>query len=192
MTQRFSALETQSPWLADALQGDPVAFDRLVRPLLGSLLALARRLARGGASGEELLQAALIRAYKGLAGFRGECSFRSWLVGILYRLAAQPERLTGQGKGLPALLTSDELDRAVPDSLAADPLTRVTARDLLDRVEEAMERLPVRQRTALHLRAVETWSYAEIARVLATTPGAARMAVLAARNKLRQRLGGLL
>ena len=43
----------QPPALEAARRGDPGAFDQVVRPLLGSLLALARRLA-GEAAGEEI------------------------------------------------------------------------------------------------------------------------------------------
>jgi RNA polymerase sigma-70 factor (ECF subfamily) len=179
----------QPIWLQAARNGDVQAFDRLVRPLLGSLMALARRLARPPARPEELLQESLIRAHRGLAEFAGACTFRSWIVGILWRLASQPERLAP--RPLPAADIVDLAD-AIPDRIDNDPLNRVSARDLLDRVEEAMERLPPRQRTALHLRAVEGWDYDEIARALDTSPGAARMAVLAARQRLRQRLGEVL
>lgn len=178
----------ESPWLAPAKSGDPSAFDRLVRPLLGNLRALCRRLTRGETAADELLQEGLIRAHRGLAGFRAECSFRSWIVSILFRLASEPERFHG-ARPLPG---QQELGDLVPERLEDDPLTQVTARDTLHRVEEAMERLPVRQRTALHLRAVEGWDYGEIAGALATSCGAARMAVLNARRKLRERMGELL
>lgn len=176
-----------SAWLAAAQAGDAEAFDRLVRPLLGNLLALCRRLSKGDAAAEELLQEGLIRAHRGLAGFRAESSFRSWLMSILYRLASAPERL-GPRRLPGQVAVSDE----IPDGLASDPLERVSSRDTLRRVEEAMERLPVRQRTALHLRAVEGWGYDEISRVLDTSRGAVRNSVLDARRRLRERLGDLL
>jgi len=176
----------RSPELRAAMAGDRQAFDRLVRPLLGNLLALCRRLSVS--SPEELLQEGLIRAHRGLGTFRGDCSFRSWVVGILFRLASDPGRFRGP-RPLPGQV---ELGSLVPDRLGEDPQERVSARDLLRRVEEAMERLPVRQRTALHLRAVEGWEYPEIARALETTEGTSRNAVMDARRKLRDRMGDLL
>ena len=181
----------QSPWLAPAQAGDPAAFDRLVRPVLGSLRALCRRLTPSELQADELLQEGLIRAHGGLAAFRGDCSFRSWVVGILYRLATEPERL-GPGRPLPGQAALHEEEVVLPERLEEDPLARVSAKELMHRVEEAMERLPVRQRTALHLRAVEGWDYVEIARALQTTRGAVRMSVLNARRKLRDRLGDVL
>jgi DNA-directed RNA polymerase specialized sigma24 family protein len=52
-----------------------------------------------------------------------------------------------------------------------------------------MERLPSRQRVALHLRAAEGLGYDAIAAVLGVREGAARMLVLAARKAVRDRLG---
>ena len=183
----FTAMDqdaSRSVTLRAAQAGDRQAFDRLVRPMLGNLLALARRIDRTG-RGEELLQETLIRAHRGLSGFRGDASFRSWLVAILYRLAAEPKRYAG-----PAPLPGQvDWQTRIPDRLGGDPGETATTRDLLERVEAAMERLPVRQRTALHLRAVEGWSYVEIARTLQTSEGATRNVVLEARRKLRQRLG---
>ena len=51
-----------------------------------------------------------------------------------------------------------------------------------------MERLTWRQRTALHLRAVEGLDYAAISSVLACSAVAARMHVLEARRKVMARV----
>jgi len=185
-TLEYRMNQTREPWplLEAARRGDRQAFDRLVRPLMGNLLALARRLG-GPHSGEDLLQEALIRAHRGLPEFRGDCSFRSWIIGILFRLGSEPNRYRGP-RPLPGQV---ELNGLIPDRLEADPGEQVTTRDLLKRVEAAMERLPVRQRTALHLRAVEGWDYREIAAALETSEGATRNAVMEARRRLRDRLG---
>jgi RNA polymerase sigma-70 factor (ECF subfamily) len=181
-----------APDLRAAQGGDVQAFDRLLRPQLGRLLALCRRLRPSEQAAEELLQEGLIRAHRGLASFRAEGSFRAWIVAILYRLASEPERIGPRplpaGQSSLQSLAHEEL----PDSLSSDPAAQASARDVLRRVEAAMERLPLRQRSALHLRSVEGFDYAEIARVLETSEGAVRNAVMHARQKLRERLGDLL
>ena len=146
------------PDLIAAQAGDALAFDRLLRPMLGKLMALSRRLTISEVQAEELLQEALIRAHRGLPGFRMECSFRSWIFGILYRLSTSPSRFTTlPRKG------SVDLHEDLPDRLDADPFTRASARDLLRRVESSMERLPLRQRAALPPRRLPGWSYEETA-----------------------------
>ncbi len=180
--------ENEGKLLLDAARaGDPAAFDRLLRPMLGSLLAMARRLAPPG-RGEDLLQEALIRAHRGLPRFRGDCALKPWILRILHRCARDPRRFLGS----PGPVHPGAGIEAIPDGLDRDPAVRVSARDVLHRVEEAIERLPLRLRTAIHLRAVEGWSYERIAEVLESSPGAARNAVLRARRLLRDRFEDLL
>ena len=76
----------------------------------------------------------------------------------------------------------------MPDHLDANADHDAIARELQDRLDEAMERLTLRQRTALHLRAVEGMDYEAIGGVLSCTAVAARMHVLAARRKVMARL----
>ena len=174
-----SALERH--WLTRCQAGDGAAFHPLVRPHLGGLLALARRHCRDPHWAEDLVQETLVRAFRGLASFRGDSALRTWLFKILVRLAADPARWR---RADPA----QTLEVDVPDHLGAPAEHAAMARELQDRLDEAMERLTLRQRTALHLRAVEGMDYAGIGAVLACTAVAARMQVLAARRKVLLRV----
>lgn len=171
--------------LAAAQAGDAIALHALVRRHVGPLLALARRCARGdGHRAEDLAQETLLVACRHLDGFRGQSSLRTWLFRILVRLGSDPARWQG------SMLPVSGLDPCdVPDVLAPEPAHSSLARELRDRIDEAMERLPPRQRTALHLRAVEGMGYTAIAEILGGSTGAARMLVLAARKSMRERLG---
>ncbi|MEZ5965295.1 MAG: RNA polymerase sigma factor [Planctomycetota bacterium] len=173
----------------DAAQaGDPAALHGLLRRHVGPLLALARRVLRGDHHrSEDLVQETLLAACRSLDRFRGEAAVRTWLFRILIRLAADPRRFC-RGR----LPTSVGEPCDVPDAFTPDPPHSSLARELRHRLDEALERLPDRQRAALHLRAVEGMGYGAIAEVLGGTPGAARMMVLAARRNLRQRLGSYL
>jgi len=162
--------------------GDQAAFPALMKPFLSGLTALARRHCRDPHWAEDLVQETLVRALRGLPGFRGDSSLRTWLFRILVRLAAEPRRWQ---RNEPAQALG-ELE--VPDTLGAMPLENVMARELKDRVEEAMERLTHRQRTALHLRAAEGMDYATISSILNCTTVAARMHVLEARRKVLARV----
>jgi RNA polymerase sigma-70 factor (ECF subfamily) len=169
--------------LARLREGDPGVFQTMVRPLLPSMLALARRLLGDVHRAEDLVQDTLVRAFKGIGGFRGEASLRTWLFRIQVREAAQIRR-AGREQ---APQESPEFE--IPDHLAADPEERIRERELAERLDEAMERLTPRQRTALHLRAVEGLDYAAIATVLGGSAAASRMLVLAARRRVLRRMG---
>ncbi len=163
--------------------GDTAAFQELLRPHLGSLLALGRRLTGDHQWGEDLTQETLVRALRGIGQFRGEASFRTWLFRIQVRLASEPARWRRRDRATP--LAHIE----VPDHLGAAPDEPAVMRELHDRIEEAMERLPARQRTALHLRAFEGLDYEAIASALQCSTGAARMLVLEARRRIMTRMG---
>jgi RNA polymerase sigma-70 factor (ECF subfamily) len=171
--------------LAAARGGDIAALHALLRRHVEPLLALARRSLRGDRHrAEDLVQETLLVACRSLVAFRGDASLRTWLFRILVRLAGDPGRW--HGSPLPAgRLEPGE----IPDGLAVEPEHATLARELHGRIAEAMERLPARQRTALHLRAVEGMGYAAIASVLGGSAGAARMLVLSARRTVRERLG---
>jgi RNA polymerase sigma-70 factor (ECF subfamily) len=169
--------------LAMLQTGDRAAFQTALRPLLPSLLTLARRLTGDPHWAEDLVQETLVRACRGIRGFRGECSLRTWLFQIQVRLAGQPSRWKGRqpdsGRG----------DLIVPDNLATQPGLESEERELAERLDEAMERLTTRQRTALHLRAVEGLDYRAISQVLGGSHAASRMLVLAARRQILRRMG---
>lgn len=177
-----SAQEQQ--WLEELQQGDEHAFHKLLRPHLASLLALARRQCGDPHWAEDLLQETLVRAYRGLAGFRGEAALRTWLYRILIRLAAEPTRWQ---RRRPSERSLDDV--GVPDHFDGNHAEQhAIARELQHRIDEAMERLTRRQRTALHLRAVEGLDYASIGAVLDCSQTAARMHVLEARRKVLARV----
>lgn len=169
--------------LARFQSGDREAFQPLVRPHLGSLLALGRRLTGDAQWAEDLAQETLVRAFRGLHNFRGEASLRTWLLRIQVRLSREPSRWRRSERA------SSLADLDVPDHLAQAPEQPVLQRELRDRLDEAMERLPSRQRAALHLRAAEGMDYAAIGSAMGCSQGAARMLVLAARRSVQQRLG---
>lgn len=178
------AVAAEQHLLARCRAGDASAFQPLLRPHLPALLGLARRHCRDAHAAEDLVQETLVRAFRNVASFRGDAALRTWLFRILVRLASEPQRWA-HGRAAEPLG-----DRDIPDALAAGAERDAIARELQDRLDEAMERLTVRQRTALHLRAVEGLDYAAIGSVLSCTAVAARMHVLAARKKVMARLGG--
>jgi RNA polymerase sigma-70 factor (ECF subfamily) len=170
---------------AAARQGDGTAFQRLVRPHVRAMHALAARMLGGEAGeAEDVVQESLVRAWRGIDALQQPSSLRAWLLRVVARLAI--DALRG-ARSRPQSVSLDEVD--VPAALGPGATDAVWERELADRLEEALERLPVRQRTALHLRAREGFDYAAIAAVLECSSGAARMLVLGARRRVRERLG---
>lgn len=172
--------------LVERLQtGDREAFQSAVQPLLGAMLSLARRWTQDHHVAEDLLQETLTQAYSSIHTYRGEASLRTWLFRIEMRLAQRPSRWYRGDR--PNAQTTRDLQ--IPDQLSCEPEQQTRERELAERLAEAIERLTPRQRTALHLRAVEGLDYQMIAVIMNGSVAAARMLVLAARRHVMKRMG---
>jgi RNA polymerase sigma-70 factor (ECF subfamily) len=158
---------TTDPALVAAYrQGDEQAAAELVRR---HAQALGRFLYSMGANQddlEDLVQETLFRAFRRVDSWRGGASFRSWLLTIGSNLLRDEAR---KRKG--RLVSID--DRQLPNN--SDPHSDLAAGEAEERVREGLARLPRLQREVFLLRAQEGSDYAEIAAVLGTTPGAARV-----------------
>ncbi len=153
-------------WLA----GDERAATLLVERHAPALARFAASLSSGIDRGEidELVQDTFVRAFQSMAEFRGESSLRTWLFTIERRL----------------LLDRRRAERRRPDGAEideADAATEYTALDALvageteGRIRRALDRLSPMQRNVFMLRVTEGLSYKEIAEVVGTTEGAARV-----------------
>jgi RNA polymerase sigma-70 factor (ECF subfamily) len=163
-------------------EGDEQAAAELVRR---HTRALARFLAGAGAPEadlEDLVQEALIRAFRAVDRFRGQCQFRTWLLTIGGNVLKDHGRRAARHKVVP-------LDEE--DGLAArdgDPHQRAEAGEAEARLALGVRELPRLQREVFLLRAQQGLEYGEIAAVLDTTEGAARVHYHHAVKRLKEML----
>jgi RNA polymerase sigma-70 factor (ECF subfamily) len=148
-------------------RGDESAAAELVRRHAG---AVARFLgaAGGGEDVEDLVQEAFFRAFRGIAGFRGGASFRTWVMTIASN-ALKDARRRSRGREMLSLEDRDLIDPA------ADPHGEAVSQNVMHRVQTELARLPRLQRDVFLLRAQQGLEYDDIARALGTTAGAARV-----------------
>lgn len=159
--------QTDLELIARWKQGDERAATELVER---HAQALARFAASFGVRDEleELVQDTFIRAFHSLASFRGDSSFRTWLFTIQRRLLLDRRRAE---KRRPDKVEVREEDAATE----YDALDTVVAGEAAVRVREAVRRLTPTQREVFMLRVSEGLSYKEIADLVGTTEGAARV-----------------
>jgi RNA polymerase sigma-70 factor (ECF subfamily) len=132
--------------------------------------ALARFAVNLGARDEvdELVQDTFVRAFSSLDAFRGESSLRTWLFTIERRLLLDRRRSERRRRE----------QRGIEDADVAteyDALDGVVAAETEARVRAAVERLTPTQREVFTLRVSEGLSYREIATIVGSTEGAARV-----------------
>jgi RNA polymerase sigma-70 factor (ECF subfamily) len=155
---------------------DETAFRALYRRHTPRLLAFVSRLVgHGEAEAEDVVQETWIRACDGLARFRWEARFSTWLLGIGLNVAR--ERL-----GRPERTAALE-----PERLPEPSGPPACGEDRLD-LERSIRLLPDGYRTVLLLHDVEGLKHVEIARRLGITTGTSKSQLFNARRMLRSML----
>ncbi|MEB2346794.1 MAG: sigma-70 family RNA polymerase sigma factor [Deltaproteobacteria bacterium] len=171
--------------------GDGAAFDALFARWSAPLLRYLERLVREPALAEELAQEVFLRVYRARERYEPDARFSTWLFTIATRLAWNELRRP-RHRNPHEPLEGDEEMAPLPlasGAPAADAV--VEARRTGALVEQALDRLPERQRAALWLAAVEGLSYAEVAALLETTERSVKALVHRARTALADHVRAL-
>jgi RNA polymerase sigma-70 factor, ECF subfamily len=152
-----------------AAAGDADARERLVRLYLSDVYAATSRVLSDRQLAEDAAQDAFMNALNNLHRFRGDASFRTWLLRIAVNAAHSVGRRQGRRREVGLAVVADVPDHGI------DAETRAVARAESRQLDRTLERLPPKQRLAVTLRAQQGLSYQEIARTMGCTEGAARV-----------------
>jgi RNA polymerase sigma-70 factor, ECF subfamily len=176
--------------------GDDAAFEEIVGLYYDKIHARVLQLLKNREDAEEVTQDAFIRAHRGLANFRGDASFSTWLYQIATNLAHNRywywwRRKRDQSLSLDQSI-GDEGDATLADVLAAeddDPCHDVLTNEFVRKVEETLPLLTPKHREILHLRLKKNLSYEDIAQKLEISVGTVKSRIARARESLRDKLG---
>ena len=194
--------------LARLRSGDELAFADVVRRWSPTMLRVARGFVSGTASAQDVVQETWLAVIRGLDGFEGRSSVRTWILAITANLARS--RGTKESRVIPfAALAAEEPSvdparfRAAPDpwaggwtstgapsawSAEGDPEGRMLAGETRATLREALDELPDRQRTVVALRDVHGLDSHEVCEILGITDGNQRILLHRGRSRLRQLL----
>lgn len=163
-----------------ARDGDERALGELVARHHAAAYRLALSMVDDPDVAADVAQDTFLRAFRGLDRFRGDATFRTWLLAIAANEAKDTLRIRKRRRETP-------LDTAPPlASSGADAEGRVVVRDEAARVRTMMRRLPEKQRLAVQLRAEEGMPFREVGRVIGSSEGAARVNYHHGIKKLRE------
>lgn len=175
--------------------GDTEAFRLLVGRHRQRLFGVLLKLTGDRDAAEELAHEAFVKAFRGLAGFRHEAAFGTWLVQIGIHLArdrARRARRRGRVVSIEALREARHRDLEPADpSPAADPGFAVQAREDRRLMRDALAGLPPDYREVLVLKHFEGWPYGEIAAATGDSVGTLKVRAFRARQLLKERLAEL-
>lgn len=155
--------------LARARAGEREAVAELVRLHIDDVYAVTARVLGDRDLAQDAAQDAMINALRSLDRFRGEASFRTWVLRIAMNAARSVARRKTRRREVPIDVVADQA------ADVADIAVLAATRDEARRASALLERLPEKQRMTVSLRIHHGLSYQEIGRVLDCTEGAARV-----------------
>ncbi|HEX6306891.1 MAG TPA: sigma-70 family RNA polymerase sigma factor [Longimicrobiales bacterium] len=168
--------------LERAKAGEAEAREELVRRYLPDVYRAAARVLGDTDLAQDAAQDAMLNALGGLARFRGDSTFRTWLLRIAINAARTVGRRNGRRREVALSLVENQPARQPDPSRAAE---RASDAERLDR---ALSELPTKQRLAVALRVQQGLSYGEIAGALQCSEGAARVNYHLGVKRLRETL----
>lgn len=171
---RYPTRSGPAPGRSSPGAGLVLDFNRLILPHLDGAYNLARYLTRDPVLSEDVVQDAMVRAFRAFAQFRGE-SPRAWLFAIVRNCSRTAQ---AGARGCVALVIhesglSEEAAAQFGEQadLGPTPEDEVMRKADIDRVRAAIEAIPEPFREAIVLRELEDLSYAEIAEVTGVPVG---------------------
>ena len=170
--------------LRRAQRGDPDAFGQLMEPMEQLVWRVCWHYTGDREASSDCAQDAMIRIWRGLESYRGDCAFESWV----YRIAANCSMDWLRKKKRDRSVSMEPMKEQGFDPADTSPGTedQVIAKDERRRLREAIALLPEDQREALVLTQLERVPYEEAARMLDTTEGTVKSRVNRAKAKLRE------
>jgi RNA polymerase sigma-70 factor (ECF subfamily) len=166
-------------------------FEQIVRRYQRKVYRVLLLMLKNHEDADNLTQECFIRAYTSMASFRGECSVQTWLMRIAVNLVRDHARNRRVGFWNRLLRLDDDSSVTAeqePVSIKASPERGMVAREELDAVWQAVERLSARQKEIFVLRFAEEMELKEIAEVLNLATGTVKTQLFRAVSSVREQV----
>jgi len=164
-----------------ARRGDSAAFHDLLDRHASYLFGVAVSLMGNVADAEDAVQETLLGAFRGMRGFEGRSSVKTWLTSILIHQTAMRHRSAGRR---PATSLESVAEVAGGPSASSSTEATDTRIDLMAAIQE----LSPDHREVVVLRELNGLSYDEIAEALDVPRGTVESRLFRARRQLQERL----
>jgi RNA polymerase sigma-70 factor, ECF subfamily len=193
-------VEDEHAFVARLRAGDEDAFNALVARHDGALRRVARTFVRTDSAADDVVQETWLGVVRGLSGFEGRSSLRTWIFRILINQART--RATRDARDLPFSALEDDDTPAVdpaafgtdgrwassPPRLDSDPETGLLGAELRGQLLEAIAELSPDQRTVITLRDLVGLPAEAVCDLLEVSDGNQRVLLHRARARVRAAL----
>jgi len=185
----------ESELVSELQAGSEEAFDWLVTHYHGAVFGLAMGMLGDVGDAADVTQEVFLRVFRGIRGFHGGSSLKTWLYRITFREALNQRRWFRRHRRLQSSL-DDETDKGnaaeeICDT-SATPFEELARHEIQGAVRAAVQKVPGVFRSAVILRDIEGLAYEEIAEVLGASVGTVKSRILRGRRALKEILDPLL
>lgn len=170
------------------LAGDVQAFNILVEKYKRKIYLTAYRLLGNHEDASDLTQEVIIKMYTELKNFRRESSIYTWI----YRITTNLSLNELKKRKIRNFFDYDEVEEWLFKDEKQSPELSYRENELSNKIQEAINKLPEKQRTVFTLRYYDGLSYEEISEILGTSVGALKANYFHAINKLQKELKNVL
>lgn len=183
--------------VAELKAGSEAAYAWLIGEFQQPVYGLVYRVVNDPADAADTTQDVFLKVFRGMKHFHGESSLKTWIYRIALHEAANRRRWWFRHKAKETSIEPAEsetpggAENAMQVALtdpADSPFDSVAHREVQQRVEEELRKVPEPYRTTLILRDLEEMSYEEIAEILEVSLGTVKSRLTRGRDALRQRL----
>ena len=175
-----------------AVRAEDIDFEAAAREHRSFLLHVAVASTRNATDAEDVVQEALMRGYRGIKRFRGDCPLRIWLSRIVVRVAINHHRSLSRRLKRWVFFADLETvndDGSVQEFEPPDP-AGVFDREAVMDIRKHVGRLPDEFRMPLMMLAVDGLTIPEIAAILEIPEGTVKSRIFYARQRLKKTLVG--
>jgi len=157
-------------------------FTGIIDPIKDKLYRYALRIVKDEMEAEDVVQEVIVKLWKKKDQFTEIDNKEAWCMTLTRNLAIDKTRSKKRGR-----TESIEDYHHVKDS-SLDPYKATKSNDMMKRIKEMMETLPDNQKSVLHLRDVEGYSYKEISEITTLSLDQVKVNLYRARKSMREKI----
>ncbi|MEZ5401455.1 MAG: sigma-70 family RNA polymerase sigma factor [Bryobacteraceae bacterium] len=169
--------------------GEERAYEELIARFQQPVFNLVYRLVFDPESAGDVVQEVFLKVFRGVPGFRGGSSLKTWVYRIAVNEAHNHRRWFHRRKGQEVGLEDERGDGQTYEQVLADggrsPFEIAMDHETRERIEQALQHVKPAYRAALILRDVEGLAYEEIAEILEVSLGTVKSRIVRGRESLR-------
>ena len=177
--------ETDHELALRAKSGDDAAFNELMRRHYKGVLNFVYKYTYSVSASEDITQEVFLRVYKSIKNYEPQAKFSTWLYKIATNLC-----LTNFKKRKPNV-SLDEIKEQrgdMEDVKSENPYDLLHRKQINEKVLEALDSLPEKEKAAITLNKYQGLSYIEVSEVLNCSVGAVKTHIFRGRIKLIEKL----